>query len=88
MIKTVTEFNGMWSNLGDLLHPREGHTSIIYDDIVLIMGGESHNGQKMRTERWDTSNYGGEYDGESTEVELEDYAYWPAAFLVDRSYCL
>ena len=82
-VTTIAEYDGSgWLKLGDLLNPREYHTSISFDGETMIFGGSFS--ERISTEIWNLTT------GCHKEVdpELSSGEYWNSIlFLVEQIHC-
>ena len=80
---TIAEYNDSgWSKIGDLINPREYHTSISNNGETMIFGGSFS--ESISTEVWNLTT------GEHREIdpELSSGEYWNSVlFLVEDGHC-
>ena len=82
-VTTIAEYNASgWSKIGDLVNPREYHTSISYNGETMIFGGSFS--EIITTEVWNFTT--GDY--REIQPELSSGEYWNSIlFLVENDYC-
>ena len=80
---TIAEYNGSgWSKIGDLVNPREYHTSISYNGETMIFGGSFS--EIITTEVWNLATG----DHKEIQPELSSGEYWNSIlFLVENDFC-
>ena len=82
-VTTIAEYNGSgWSKIGDLLNPREYHTSISYNGETMIFGGSFS--EIVSTEVWNLTTG----DHKEIDPELSSGQFWNSIlFLVEDGHC-
>ena len=69
-----------WSKIGSLKQGRFAHAVVVRSNDFIIVGGQD----TKNTERCEMQN---EMSCVSVEPELEDFAFYPEAMIVDENFC-
>ena len=81
IIGRLDAVTNIWSNVGSLVTPRNGHNAIFTGAEILIVGG---NG-KLKTEKCIESN--GRWTCTEQNPVLEDYNLYPELMMVPDDFC-
>ena len=82
MIAMLDVSTKTWSKIGSLNQGRSGHAVVVRSNDFIIVGGQD----TKSTERCEMQN--DEMICVSVEPELNNFAYYPEAMLVDENFCM
>ena len=89
--EAVVMDGAMWTEVGSLLTPRSAHRSIVINNSIMHIGGQTSGEIWLNDltyfERWTPNWIGTKFRKEKLETRLYGYQSYPEAFVVRNDFC-